>query len=558
MMDSTFWTLAKLQMKMGFGLSALRYYWVKRDRKIWSSLGIIALIVLGILPIFSLYIVVLNATFDVAVVLGQQQVVLTMAVVFSTVLVFFLGIVFVASTFFFSDDLPFLMSLPVKPQVVLGAKFVPVLASEYLTMVPFIVPALWVYGTRSQVGPGFWLAGVAVYALLPVVPLTVAAVAVLFIMTATGAARKRDALRLAGMILLVAFALGLNYFLTRIPQGQEASFLQEVLRDPDGLSRRVSVIYPPALWATRAMVGGGGVAALSNLLGLASVAVFGVWVMMAVAHRVYFRSWVRGQEVQRSRQLSQTQVDRRLSRSSNPVWAIAAREIKILVRTPVFLFNSLAVLVIAPAALILPLISGDSLGTLLPLLANPEVRPTVVVAAAGFVAFMSIFTPALSSSVSREGRTFWISKVVPLDPVMQLQGKLLSGCLISSLTIALVVLTALVFPWTLADIIIISVVGTVASFPTLVVSLLLDLLRPYMDWDNPQRAIKQNINVLLGMVASVAILVPPGLAAYWGLRNDWPGMGIHAAIVVVSVITGGVLYKAMTSIAGRMYLKVRV
>jgi ABC-2 type transport system permease protein len=557
MMDSTFWTLAKLQMKMGFGLSALRYYWAKRDRKIWSSLGIIALIVLGILPIFSLYIVVLNATFDAAVVLGQQQVVLTMAVVFSTVLVFFLGIVFVASTFFFSDDLPFLMSLPVKPQVVLGAKFVPVLASEYLTMVPFIVPALWVYGTRSQVGPGFWLAAVSVYALLPVVPLTLATVAVLFIMTATGAARKRDALRLAGMILLVAFALGFNYFLTRIPQGQEASFLQEVLRDPDGLSRRVSVIYPPALWATRAMVRGG-VAALANLLGLASVAVVGAWVMMAVAHRVYFRSWVRGQEVQRSRQLSQTQVDRRLSRSSNPVWAIAAREIKILVRTPVFLFNSLAVLVIAPAALILPLISGDSLGTLLPLAANPEIRPTVVVAAAGFVAFMSIFTPALSSSVSREGRTFWISKVVPLDPVMQLQGKLLSGCLISSLTIALVVLTALVFPWTLADIIIISVVGMVASLPTLVVSLLLDLLRPYMDWDNPQRAIKQNINVLLGMVASVAILVPPGLAAYWGLRNDWPGMGIHAAIVVISVITGGVLYKAMTSIAGRMYLKVRV
>jgi len=43
--------------------------------------------------------------------------------------------------------------------------------------------------------------------------------------------------------------------------------------------------------------------------------------------------------------------------------------------------------------------------------------------------------------------------------------------------------------------------GTALSFPAVTLSLLIDLLRPYLDWDNPQKAIKQNINVLLGMMA---------------------------------------------------------
>lgn len=46
--------------------------------------------------------------------------------------------------------------------------------------------------------------------------------------------------------------------------------------------------------------------------------------------------------------------------------------------------------------------------------------------------------------------------------------------------------------------------GTALAFPAITSSLLIDMLRPFLDWDNPQRAIKQNANVLIAMVAGGA------------------------------------------------------
>jgi hypothetical protein len=89
----------------------------------------------------------------------------------------------------------------------------------------------------------------------------------------------------------------------------------------------------------------------------------------------------------------------KLSSASSPAVAIAMREIKYLLRTPVYLFNSLAVLVIVPVILVIPLISGGISEQLNRYALRDEIPRLVQISAlAGFIALMALFTPAASSS----------------------------------------------------------------------------------------------------------------------------------------------------------------
>ncbi len=51
----------------------------------------------------------------------------------------------------------------------------------------------------------------------------------------------------------------------------------------------------------------------------------------------------------------------------------------------------------------------------------------------------------------------------------------------------------------LLELILVVILGLLASLPAIVACLLIDLIRPYLNWDNPQKSIKQNINVVLAM-----------------------------------------------------------
>ena len=41
--------------------------------------------------------------------------------------------------------------------------------------------------------------------------------------------------------------------------------------------------------------------------------------------------------------------------------------------------------------------------------------------------------------------------------------------------------------------------GLLGSIPMTQIGMIIDILRPMLDWNNPQKAMKQNLNVLIGM-----------------------------------------------------------
>ncbi|HHX75600.1 MAG TPA: hypothetical protein GX699_11910, partial [Firmicutes bacterium] len=483
------WTLIRQQLNVAFNLSALRWYARHDKKKLAGGLALAVALVVSLAPMYYFaYLKFLDTVFLAGLTLGQPEMLLTLSLMAVSFIVLFFGIAFVMSTFYFSRDLPLLIPLPLKPGEIVGAKFAVVLVQEYLTVLPLFLPALIIYGTRMGAGLAFWPAGLAVLLLAPVLPLTVISAVVLFLMRATNLGRYKDFLRLLGMVLLVAVLLAVNVLVTKLASVSQEEILALLLAE-EGIARFLARLFPPVLLATRALAAEGAAAVL-NFLGYVLLNLAGAALTLFLGERLFYRGLIGGEEVAARKNISHSRLERKMMKVSSPAVAIAAREIKLLFRTPIFLFNSIGVLVIAPVAMLLPLLTGGAMDPFLALLTHSGNRFYVNLVGAAFIGIMGAFIPASSSSFSREGKQFWLSQVIPVPPAVQVRGKILYSLLLCLLTVPLVFLLSFFLTrWTPLELVIVIVLGLCACLPAVTSGLLIDLLRPYLNWDNPQKAI---------------------------------------------------------------------
>lgn len=548
--------LTLLQLKVNFGLSALAWYRRHDRRKYLGSIGIFFLIIISFGPLIYLYLQAIKATYAVFLALKQPQAVLTLGFVAASLMVIIFGIAFVMSAFYFADDLNFLISLPVAPRDILGAKFAVVLINNYLTVLPFILPALWVYGVSGTAeGPLYWLTGLVLFLLLPVIPLALVTVFLLFFMRVTHLSKRRDTIRMLGMILFLVFFVALNFFLSRIPAGQEMEFIESLIGNREGMVNYIGRIFPPAIAATNALAGDGS-EALGGFAAFAGMNGAALALLAYLADRFFFEGLIGGQEVAVRRHVSAAALEKRLAQVSSPLRAIAAREVKILLRTPIYAFNTVSILVIIPISLIFPLLAGGGAGMkeILGLLRTPDGRFFSIIGGAVFIGMMALFTPGASTSFSREGRQFWISRVIPVEPAEQVRAKVAYSFFFAAWALPLVVAFSLAAAkWSAAELLLVLALGLALSFPAISVSLLIDLLRPYLNWDNPQKAIKQNMNVLFAMVAGGGLLALLFIA---GQKLHGAGVSdgtVYGLLLLLAVLLGYIPYAVMLRIAAGRY-----
>lgn len=543
-------TLIKLQLNVSFGFSAWKWYAKKDKKKLLGGLGIVLLVVISLAPIYFFgYLSLLRMLYNGGAMLGQPHLVLTMAVVLVSIFVLVFAIGLVMSMFFFSRDLPKLIPLPFKPYEIIGSKFLVILVQEYLTVIPLLLPVLIIYGRGQGAGLYYWLAGIVVLLLVPVIPLTLVSAVILVIMRVTNLSRRKDFLRIVGMFAIIFVVLAFNMYVNRIPMMSEEELLQYFLAE-DGLVNQIGRMFPPALMATRALAAEG-ITALANLGAFILVNLGGILLTLFLGDRLFYRGLIGGEEVSTGKKLSAGQLDKKMSRHGSPVRAIAMREIKILIRTPIYMFNSVAMLLILPLLLLVPSLSGGGgLEGITELLQTSEIRLYVNLAGAALVGMMAIFAPAASTAFSREGKMFWVSQTIPVPPRVQINGKIAYSFMITALTLPLIFLfSVLGARWTPAELAVIAVLGFLFSFPVITSSLLIDLMRPYLTWDNPQKAIKQNLNGVLGMVAGAGVfflLYRLALVLY----NQGTGDAVvYLAMAAASLVLGFVPYIIMLRVA---------
>ena len=554
-----FFRLVRVGLRVNFGLSLLRpKYLLENKRDIW----LIPLIVLGIAglsPVLFFYLKGIRFLYRVLTPLGQQGALLTFAILAGQFLILVFGFYYVLSAFYFSRDLDLLVPLPVTPVQVLLSKFTVVVVNEYLTASPIVVPMLVAYGVHSKAGFRYWITAACVYLLLPVIPLALVSLLVVAMMRFVNVSRKKDALIIAGSLILMGGAFALQFWLQRLPEAGPGRQAIVQLFTEGGLVQKIGAKFPPSIWATRSLAPAAGGGGLVPFLLYAGVSVLLFAALFFAARAFFYRGLLGlGEVTARKRRLSREGLSARITSGRKPVRAIFLRELRIMNRTPIFLLNGVLSVVLIPVIFILMAKAGGSRSgsdalQIIMLLGSAD-PAAVILGSALFMTICGCLNGTASSAFSREGAQFWMSQVIPTPPSVQVKAKFLHSFAIAVLGIAAAAVAAIVVIKARTIHVVVALpIALAAAAALTAIGMIVDLLRPLLKWTNPQKAIKQNLNVLIALFIGLGLMtgLTVGTVAVFktGIRHELVIGGVGLFLVFLA----SACYAILVKIAARRY-----
>jgi len=517
-------TVIRAGLRSNFGLAILKHRLFKEKKDRWL-VPVFALAAVGVLPMLYGVVLLVKAAYLMLAPMGQERALLSLGFLAGQALILLFGIYYVVSAFYFSRDLELLIPLPLRPSEVMTSKFAVIVINEYLTVAAIVLPVVLTYGVLAKGGASYWVNAVLVYLAMPVIPLAIVSVAVVAMMRFINISRKKDALILVGSLVLIVLALSLQIVLGRsagsggTPASAQAA--AAFFTSPDSLLNRVGASFPPGIWATKAVAGGFSGEGLANLALFLGVSLAFFVGLVVLAEKLFYRGLVGlGETTGKKRRLTRDEMSRRVSSGRRAVAAVFGREWKLMNRTPIFLLNGTLVVVLFPALFMLmaTMDTGRGGGDTMVLMrvmtsANPLV---VILATALFMTICGSLNGTSSSTFSREGAQFWISRVIPVAPREQAAAKFLHSYLVAMLGVVTAsIVGALGLHIKVAHLAVAAGLALVTGVLLTAVGMIIDLARPLLDWTNPQKAIKQNLNVLLAILADIGILT----AVFFGTKG---------------------------------------
>ena len=493
-----------------------------------------------------------------------QQEGLILGIGFSAVsmAVFFFSIFYVMSVFYFSKDIESLLPLPLKPSEILAAKFTVALFYEYLTELVFLAPILIGFGIASKAGLLYYLYSTVVFLVLPIFPLVYASILSMLVMRFTSLARNRDRFRIVGGIIAMLLAVGINAIVTKLSSSNMgAEELQRLLEQGNNSYVGImSGVFFSNRFAVMALLNSGVVKGFVNLVLFILICMLFMMLFLSFGESLYFKGVVGMSEASATRKKYTEAEIRKSSGQKSAIKAYTIKELKLLFRTPVYFMNCVLMNFLFPIFLIIPfLIQPDEMNELQEMgayISNGGRSGVVLAVAFGISVFVTSTNGIAASAISREGTNIFVGKYLPVSYKTQIMSKVLSGMSMGMVgTVSMVLAIVLFVPVPVYLIMLIMITSVLGIAFSCFAGILIDLNFPKLIWDNEQKAVKQNFNVVINMLASI---VMAGIPIFISIALHFT---LPMTLLVIVVLFGALdllLYNILSTVGVRLYEDIEI
>ncbi len=534
-------SLTKLFINTNLGLSLIQYNRKNNKKAFLKQVGLPALVLVAMLPLYGLYVAYMAMMYTGMAAIGQESVLLPMAYTMISVVIIFFGLAYIMAEFYFSGGVEMLLPLPIKPRNIIIGKFGSIIFMEVLLSAALMLPPAVIYGMGQGMGILYYMMALIVIVILPVLPLALETLLIMLLMRSNSFKGKKDVFQIVALFAVLAFFLGLQMYLSSMAGGSDdpMAMVNSMLADNGYLLKEITRMYPVSLLVAQSL-NRITLTGMLSLLGLLILTAAAFALMVFVGERVYVKGLISGKESGRGKKaLSATKLQKALSHRSAPALAVFKMDMRLLLRTPIYFFNNVSIVVVVPLVFLMSMFFGKSGGMDIMTLvsdfykAMPDAMNLILI-----MVFMFFGSTACTTATtfSREGKNIWLTCIVPVRPLDQMIGRGLSALCIQLLGIVFtLILLAFITPLTLGTVVISLVFGTIGSFPLLAFGLIVDMMRPLLNWDNPQKAVKNNMNVMIAMMVGwVYMLLVVGISAVTGFFIA-PVFG-YSFFAVVSIV----------------------
>lgn len=485
--------------------------------------------------------------------LQQEGAVLALGFHISSLVTFLFSIFLIPSIFYFSKDSETLLALPLPPQTILSAKFSVCLVYEYTFTLIVCVPLYIAYANNAAIGIPYILLALAIFITLPIYPLVLSSIITMLLMRFVPFFKNRDRFNMIAGILSIILAFGFSFAMNSGTIAEDPNALISMLtQGNNSMISLFSKIFPAIPFAAEALISSDALQLVYYILitcaALAVLVILGKW--------LYFKGAIGFSETKSSRKELSAKDFARVSHHSK-VRTYLIKELRLLIRTPVYAINCIGMCVLMPIMLLVIFITADAdvllqqLPDITPYLDGMLPYAVLAGMASGFL--FSNLNMISSTAISREGTNISFMKYIPMSLKQQLQAKVLSGILMSVISMLLTMVCVYfllpIFPltWYFA--------AAAASLITIVLgnyaSLALDILHPKLVWEQEAAAVKQNMSGIVSMLAGMAMTVVTCVLLFI-LPDDYLLFGT-AGMVIVCIAVDVVFYMRLDSFAQKRF-----
>lgn len=454
----------------------------------WLSLIIILIPVLLIIPAF-LLVKRINEAFSL---INQGELTITYMYIGAVMMMFFACIPFIISIFFYSKDLKFLATLPVRADIIIFAKLASVYIYLFIIGAFFLGTSIVVYIIDIGVSIYLILAGLLALFMAPLLPMILATVIIIPFMSFIGKSNKRNLLAILGNVLLLVTIIFFQILITRIEMDPEA--LNRILLEEGGILRLIGRSFPPSIWLTRMITGSLIDAGLFILL---NAALF--YLLKLVSEFLYIKGLLAfNQEGGNIKEKGKIYYKKR-----SKGFQLIKRHIGIIFSSPIFLLNTVLIMFLPIIMFLILSFTGELTSEIL---SSPYMSTYMVYIYSGIITAPAIVGSLSATVITREGKNFWETKVMPISAKENIKYRIYSTLIITFFASILLGFIGGIYLNVGLRVVMQAVAFCISATLFLsTVDIFINIKRPTLNWLSPTAAVKNNLNVILSLAIRVLL-----------------------------------------------------
>lgn len=470
-----------------------------------------------VLPIVLALVVMFSVGSYVAILaekLAQSHltyIVLTIFIMVTSLLTIIEGVYKSQGILFEARDNELLFSLPITQSKIFFIRIFKLITFQFLYNSLFMLPAIIVYAIYEKTNVSFYLISTVMLVLLPIIPTILGCIFGYIIKGLSAKFKARNIMQVlfTSLILLGIFYVSFNM------QGMVANIVQNANSIQEIITK---IYYPAGLYIN--LIQNFNILDLVTLLAINIVPAF---VFVYVASIFYFKINSKlGEKGNGNKKVGVAKTTEKTYRVRTQLSGLIHKEMKRFFSSPVFMVNAgfgMVLMIAVTFALsinfdgmINSMMQGMETEIPIPIGEIKNMMPKVFY---GFVVFISCMTSITSSMISLEGKSFNITKSLPVETEKILLSKLLTSNILS-IPIFLIcdVIFFIAFKVAIIDIVFILLASIVMPTLTALIGILMNLKYPKMNATSDTEVVKQSmssmLSVFMGMfvaILSIAIMI---------------------------------------------------
>lgn len=410
------------------------------------------------------------------------------------------------SNFFFSDDIKILTRLPIKIKDIIAAKIVSMSLTNFIVYIFIAYPAAIKYGLLKNSGILYYLFFIIGSIAIPLIITSIISLVTIFIMQyITKIPNLKNKFQFISLLLGLVFFVFYQMVIPKLSSEENFNIAF------DKAKNIFKYLFPfDNLFQKSIGLIGGSVSILSLILLVGLCAV-----LFYLTSNYMVKPFLKGFQQNRVSPNKKKKVNIARVKSTSVTFTIAKKEIVEIIKTPIYLFNTMFTGVFLIIIFLIGFFNAtkEDMGAnggvlslisklhekIYPFISKEFLLTIVLVFLVGFaLALISgISNDPSATSISREGKNIRLLKSLPINSKDQIKGRIVASTLLKIIAQTPIFIVLMIALGKYFYLMILGLLGFVlASFFISNLGLFFDIRSPKLKWDTPQQAIKQNMNVL--------------------------------------------------------------